>query len=428
MIVCRECGHHNPNDATFCENAECGRFLEWSGEAVDTGILPRIDVDSPPPQAPGPAPPAPSPAPSTSRVRFVAALEQSDVGADPGGVARVRAKIINKGTIVDRFTLQVMGEAAPWTSPARPDVNLYPGTEEYVEVLFRPPRTPAVTTGVKGFRLRIASTEDPDITALLEGRVHLGAFHGLSAELVPRNIHGKERGRSTVRLENEGNAPLYVRLTAQDPDGALAFDLSPAEVEVLPGEESVAEVEVRARRPLRTGAPRTQPLQINVEADPVPEQRLDGAFVQAPSLPKIERWHVIGLRVVLTLLGALIMILAAFLPWLFGDRGLDVGYDEYASAAFDASLASPPSGLETVSSVALPAIFFAGLALLGMFGRGRLTRFATLLVVLLYVAFLITLMRAGQEPGIGVWAVIFGGVIAFIGGLLGYVKRSPGAE
>jgi hypothetical protein len=419
MIICRECGHHNPNDATFCENAECGRFLEWSGEAVDTAILPRIDVDSSPPPAAGPAP-------STQRVRFVAALEQSDVGADPGGVARVRAKVINKGAIVDRFTLQIVGEAAPWTSPDRPDVNLYPETEEYVELIFRPPRTPRVTSGPKGFRLTIASTEDPGVTAVLDGRVHLGSFHGLSAELVPRNIHGKERGRSTVRLENEGNAPLSVRLTGQDPDGALAIDISPPEVEVLPGEETVAEVGIRSRRPHRTGVARTQPLQINVEADQVPEQRLDGAFVQAPSLPKIERWHVIGLRVVLTLLGALIMILGAFLPWLFGERGLDVGYDEYASAAFDASLASPPSGLETVSSVAMPAIFFAGLALLGIFGKGRLTRFAALLAVLLYVAFLITLVRAGEDAGIGLWAVIFGGVIAFVGGLLGYVKR-PGS-
>lgn len=421
MIICRECGHHNPNDATFCENDACGRFLEWSGEAVDTAILPRIDVDSPPPP-----PAAARPAPSTQRVRFVAALEQSDIGADPGGVARVRAKVINKGSIVDRFTLQVAGEASSWTSPDRPEVNLYPETEEYVELIFRPPRTPAVTSGPKGFRLTIASTEDPGVTAVLDGRVHLGAFHGLSAELVPRNIHGKERGRSTVRLENEGNAPLYVRLTAQDPDGALAFDLSPAEVEVLPGEESVAEVGVKARRPLRTGAPRTQPLQINVEADPVPEQRLDGAFVQAPSLPKIERWHVIGLRVVLTLLGALIMILGAFLPWVEGVRGLDLGYDEYAGTVFNAQIAPPPSGLETVSSVAMPAIFFAGLALLGIFGKGRLTRFAALLAVLIYVAFLIMLLRSGEGAGIGLWAVIFGGVIAFIGGLLGYVKR-PGS-
>jgi hypothetical protein len=106
-------------------------------------------------------------------------------------MARIRAKVINKGSIVDRFTLQIMGEAASWTSPDRPDVNLYPETEEYVELVFRPPRSPRVTTGPKGFRLMIASTEDPGVTAVLDGRVHLGAFHVPSAELVPRNIHDK---------------------------------------------------------------------------------------------------------------------------------------------------------------------------------------------------------------------------------------------
>ncbi|MGH2465136.1 MAG: zinc-ribbon domain-containing protein, partial [Candidatus Limnocylindrales bacterium] len=29
MIVCTNCGHENPDDATFC--ASCNAFLEWSG-------------------------------------------------------------------------------------------------------------------------------------------------------------------------------------------------------------------------------------------------------------------------------------------------------------------------------------------------------------------------------------------------------------
>src|SRR5918999_4851705 len=101
MIVCRECGHQSPNGTTFCRNPECGRFLEWSGEAVDTGVLPKIDAT-----APAPAAPDDTAAPPRKRVRFVATLEETDVAVEPGGVARIKAKIINKGEIVDRFRLQ----------------------------------------------------------------------------------------------------------------------------------------------------------------------------------------------------------------------------------------------------------------------------------------------------------------------------------
>ncbi|OLE35636.1 MAG: hypothetical protein AUG48_10075 [Actinobacteria bacterium 13_1_20CM_3_68_9] len=32
MIVCKQCGHHNEDNDTFC--GSCGKFLEWSGERV----------------------------------------------------------------------------------------------------------------------------------------------------------------------------------------------------------------------------------------------------------------------------------------------------------------------------------------------------------------------------------------------------------
>lgn len=419
MIVCRECGHHNPDGTTFCRNPECGRFLEWSGESVDTGALPKIDATSAPAEV--------EPAPTRKRVRFFATLEQSDVAVEPGGVARIKLKVVNKGEIVDRFRLQVLGEVTAWASVDRPDVSLLPETEDGAEVIFGPPRSSIVSSGPKRFRLRVSSSEDPEVSTVLEGLVHVGAFHGLSADLVPRNSRGRQEARASVHLQNEGNAPLYARLTARDPDAALAFDFSPPELEVGPGEERTAEMTIRARESRLTGAALTHQLQVSIEADPVPEVRLDGTFVQSPSLPKVTRVHAIAARVLLTLLGALIMIAGAFASWLFGERGMDVTYDEYVSAAFGGEVAGPPSELEAVASVAIPAIFLAGLALLGIFGKGRLTRFASLLAVLLYVAFFVTLVQGGVEPGIGVWAVLIGGVIAFIGGLLGYVKRSGNA-
>lgn len=40
MTICKECGHRNPNGATFCENRACGACLEWSGEVQPTEAVP----------------------------------------------------------------------------------------------------------------------------------------------------------------------------------------------------------------------------------------------------------------------------------------------------------------------------------------------------------------------------------------------------
>jgi hypothetical protein len=44
MIICRECGHHNPAGEQFCES--CGSFLEWTGAAqADTPIVAPAEED-----------------------------------------------------------------------------------------------------------------------------------------------------------------------------------------------------------------------------------------------------------------------------------------------------------------------------------------------------------------------------------------------
>ena len=52
MIVCKQCGHHNEDNDTFC--GSCGKFLEWTGE--------RVAVAEPEPEPAPVAAPEPEPA------------------------------------------------------------------------------------------------------------------------------------------------------------------------------------------------------------------------------------------------------------------------------------------------------------------------------------------------------------------------------
>jgi hypothetical protein len=70
VIVCKQCGHHNDDNDTFC--GSCGKFLEWTGE--------RVVVAEPEPEPP-PAAPAPEAEPAhvglIDRVKHAVGIEES---------------------------------------------------------------------------------------------------------------------------------------------------------------------------------------------------------------------------------------------------------------------------------------------------------------------------------------------------------------
>jgi hypothetical protein len=69
VIVCKDCGHKNQNQTTFCE--ACGTFLEWAGESVLTGQHQAIPAPGVPvEEAPPAPPPAAEPVPAAPPVSF----------------------------------------------------------------------------------------------------------------------------------------------------------------------------------------------------------------------------------------------------------------------------------------------------------------------------------------------------------------------
>jgi hypothetical protein len=68
VIVCKQCGHHNEDNDTFC--GSCGKFLEWTGE--------RVAVAQPEPEPPAPEPePEPAHVGLIDRVKHAVGIEES---------------------------------------------------------------------------------------------------------------------------------------------------------------------------------------------------------------------------------------------------------------------------------------------------------------------------------------------------------------
>lgn len=127
----------------------------------------------------------------------------------------------------------------------------------------------------------------------------------------------------------------------------------------------------------------------------------------------------LALRIAVTLLGALGMIVGAFLEWFGGTSGVELRYDVLYRTAFDA-------GTPFVTSVGFVVIVLAVLALVGLASStGGLTRAAGALGIAAFVLFAIQVYRVERTETffeaiqIGAWLVFLGSLVTLVAGFFG---------
>lgn len=286
----------------------------------------------------------------------VVEIEPVAVAVEPGGQARVVVTVVNEGSIVEGYRVDVLDDVtgtgrdvagpASWSevvpgegSRARgqgePDVTVYPGQQGVVVVVFSPPTGTRVPGGRCAFAVRVSSVVDPDTSTVVEGDLEVGKVTALQAKLVPVTSTGRWRGKHLVELSNWGNIPARLRVVGEDPDRALGFLVQPDTVQLQVGASAQVRLKVRTRKPTLRGA--TARLPFTVRAEPadglptppeppvpgmapvpgLPDPRTataDGVFNQKPILT---RGAVIGAGLVL----AGVAGLAAYGVTLRGDEG-----------------------------------------------------------------------------------------------------------
>jgi hypothetical protein len=418
MIICKDCGHRNPNGTTFCENRTCGAFLEWSGDVQPTEQVPAAPVRGPGWGASGPSHVGPS------EVGLTARLAEHELSVDPGAGVECEVTVRNTGTVVDKYALQVLGDAARWTRVDPPTVNLVPDAQGTARVTFTPPRSPQVVAGLRPFRLVATSHEDPRASAFADGTVNVGPFNDMSMALQPQIVEGRA-GVYEVGLANRGNVPATVRIDADDAQGALALRVAQPTVSVPPGGSAAVRVQARPRNGRLSGTPRPYPFRVVAQTGWDAPRIMDGQLRYRPMLPPLSRNWLIPLRVLLTLLGALLMFVGANGEWSPGVDGTDLTYDNYVESAFETETPPPPESVDSIFvSVGLVPIVFAVFAVLGLASRtGLLTRLAAGFALLVMIVFAFTMTNAGLSLESGVFVVILGTILALLGGICGMVGK-----
>ena len=236
----------------------------------------------------------------------VVEIEPRTVPVTPGATATTIVRVRNAGTVVDQLSLEVLGDAAGWSTVDPPTLSLFPGAEGSATITFSPARSPKVPAGSLAFGLRVDSREDPTGSVVDEGVVDVAPFTDVSAEVVPRSSRGSTGATHDIAVDNRGNVRLDATVTAVDADRLLGFEVRPPALMMEPGAAAFAKVRVKPRKPFWLGPPVTRPFQIQVATPEGPPVMLDGSLLQGPILP---RWT---LR---ALLLALILLVAAFVAW-----------------------------------------------------------------------------------------------------------------
>jgi hypothetical protein len=203
----------------------------------------------------------------------------------PGAVATVPVSIRNTGTVVDQFTIEVLGEAAAWATIQPPTLSLFPGTEGQTVVSFAPPRVASVPAGTIVFGIRAASREDPSGSTVEEGNLAVAAFEDTFAELLPRTSTGSRAATHSLAIDNRGNATVNATVAGTDPDNLLNIGVRPPGLVVDPGTAAFASVRVSPRKSFWRGQPKTRPFKLQVETPSGAPLVLDGTMLQQPVLP-----------------------------------------------------------------------------------------------------------------------------------------------
>jgi hypothetical protein len=260
-IECKSCGHLNDPGAQFC--VSCHAFLEWQGT--------RRSADK-------------------AQSAVTVTLEGRPQQVVPGATAECRVRVRNEGTIVDEFRLEVVGGAAAWAKVDPPVLRLFPHSGDVARVTFSPPRTASVGAGPTRYGVKVSSTVSPDAYTVENDLVDVAAFEDWSAELRPKSSRGEAAVAHTVRVENRGNVPLQVAVSAQPGGDGVAVEGVPASLTVPPGQSAEARLTVRPTQAAAPQSERTHPFQAVVESLEGRRVTLDGAMVQSGRALRVE-WY-----------------------------------------------------------------------------------------------------------------------------------------
>ncbi len=177
--------------------------------------------------------------------RLYMSMQPTQLTTHAGLPAQAALEIENQTGRALSVTLGVMGIPPQWVAVEPGLIHLSPQQKVIVPFTIQPPRHHSATAGLHQFKMEVRADKGAE-TAVTNGQLTIHPFSQLFAELQPATLRHSKAGE--VRLVNEGNGRSRFSAAVSDVDNEIMFELSPTEVESMPGETHTMRLIGRARK------------------------------------------------------------------------------------------------------------------------------------------------------------------------------------
>jgi hypothetical protein len=211
----------------------------------------------------------------------------------------------NVGDRTESYTIIPAGLSAAWTTVTRPNVTLFGGSRDVIEVTVRPPAIPTTSSGPTAVSVRVIPQGDPDESTVTETIITVSPFDDRRITVLQPLQRGRRRATYEFMVDNYGNNLASCRLHLIDASRRVDGSFDPPAVGVAPGSSSLVRLKLRSRRSFFRRAERQVDFEIEA-TEPEHEPTTGRAtLIQPPTIPM----HALG-RVALVLAGILLVLLA----------------------------------------------------------------------------------------------------------------------
>ncbi len=176
---------------------------------------------------------------------------QDETTIRPGSTTSLSLSIENLGEHTEAYTIIPAGMTAAWTTVTRPNVTLFGGSRDVVEIVIRPPAIHTTTAGPTPAAVRVIPQQQPDEAIVAETLLDVQSFDDRRITMLQPLRRGRRRATYEFMVENHGNNLASCRLHLVDRTERVDGSFDPPAVGVASGSQSLVRLRLKAeQRPL----------------------------------------------------------------------------------------------------------------------------------------------------------------------------------
>ncbi len=210
---------------------------------------------------------------------------QDEISVQPGESTSLSLAVENVGDHTESYTVIPAGLTAAWTTVTRPNITLFGGSRDVIEVVIRPPAIHSTTAGPTAVSVRVIPQGAPDDAVVAETIATVTAFDDRRIIALQPLQRGRRRATFEFMIENHGNNLASCRLHLVDPSERVDGSFDPPAVGVAPGSASLVRLKLVAQRSFFRRSERQLDFEVEATEQDHPPASGRATLIQPPTIP-----------------------------------------------------------------------------------------------------------------------------------------------